>query len=153
MRGLTRAVFITGLFASASCSTSPEVRLAVQPDGTRCATVRERLDASTIRPLLLFFSAQTTLELGGRHFRVTGFSGSGATLNAHESLAQRGSRPQEPSISVPEASVCFQLIPASVDSPNIYDSRLVLLNADPTLRARLSPAAQRQLKALDRAQP
>lgn len=134
-------VFAFGLLA---CSSEPAVRVASQANGIRCATVRDRIPASEAEPILLFHCAQSTLETGGRYFRITGRSSAGVVSNSRQSFT---------TATVPEASVCFEADSGPASEPAVYDSRLVVLQTDPTLRSRLSAPARQRLEAIEGSAP
>ena len=144
MKNLSAGVGLTLALCISSCASTPDVRVASQPDGTQCVTLRERLRPSEAEPTLLFHCAQSTLEAGGRYFHITGRSSSGPLSNSNQSFT---------TATVPESSVCFQRLPDPAREAGSYDSRLVILQADPVLRGRLSTPARQALEAIEAGRP
>lgn len=139
MREIAPALCLLVLLSG--CSTAPlhRVSLATQEDGTRSVTIQEDLDRPRAEELLLFYAAAATLESGSRYFRVTGRTSSAVPLD--ERTPRSNSRP--------EFALLFRTVPSPDDLPELHDSRQVVLEADPALRAQLSGVARGTLERIE----
>ncbi|MFN7987906.1 MAG: hypothetical protein U0529_10565 [Thermoanaerobaculia bacterium] len=141
MRNAVALLGAAVVLAFPSCSsTPPKVRTSSQPDGSRCVAIRDRLQLSEAEPILLFYCAQATLEVGHRYFLITGRSTYGPQSNPRQSIT---------AAMLPEFTTCFRSSIDSTAAPNTLDSRLVVIQADPALRSHLSAPARRHLEAIE----
>ena len=141
MKALSPALVVA--LAAASCASSPEVRFATAPDGSRVVSVLGSLQPEEVRAELLFASAEATLETGARYFRVLHAAQTAAASN-HESGyadtgAYRGRR---------EGTMTFATSRGPADGLDTYDALVIVISARPEVRSRLSDPARRNLEAL-----
>jgi hypothetical protein len=132
------------VLAVASCTGTAPVQVAASPTGGYCASVAGYIPPADVRPQLLFACAESTLTSGSRYFRLTASSESSYPLPPMN--------PADQTSATREGSMCFVVLSEPGRSPDAYDSVLVIQQASPALRGRLSPEARRKVDELARAQ-